>query len=460
MMQDPTNVKPRLPRHWEAPLFVTVTFLIFVVARYMQWGARREIFKTLRIEFVFGVVVLVACAFIISARPIQFARLRPAKNVMIGIVLLFATMIVQVPFAADKVLANSIFIDRVIKFAMMTFFMVALIRSPRSLRLFMAAFLFACFYITQESTRGLISGGLVWENQGVMRLHGAVPIYKHPNSLAGMAMGTLPFCLFLFPVIKQWKYRLLLLPLTATASICVLYSGSRTAYVAFAVLIVFWWSQSPRKLRNGLIGLLIIAMAIPMLPEQYVERFKSIGGEEAEGHSKEKRVEILQDATAIFLANPGGVGVASFPAVRMRTFGRKQDTHNLYLEVATNLGIQGLVVFMFLIMAMLRAYRAAQRQLERQVRTLVRAMRRSRPPPRLRRACAAWLDDLYFLKGVAQAVMGFIVIRLALGLFGMDLYEPYWWFGAGLAFNLVFIADHMRHGSQALLDQLEAVVPE
>jgi len=62
--------------------------------------------------------------------------------------------------------------------------------------------------------------------------------------------------------------------------------------------------------------------------------------------------------------------------------------------------------------------------------------------------------------GVAKAIMGFIVIRLALGLFGMDLYEPYWWFGAGLAFNLVFIADHMRRGTRAVLDQLEAVVPE
>ena len=33
----------------------------------------------------------------------------------------------------------------------------------------------------QEAVRGLISGSLVWGNQGIMRLHGSVPRYGHPN---------------------------------------------------------------------------------------------------------------------------------------------------------------------------------------------------------------------------------------------------------------------------------------
>ena len=39
-------------------------------------------------------------------------------------------------------------------------------------------------------------------------------------------------------------------------------------------------------------------------------------------------------------------------------------------------------------------------------------------------------------------MMGFIFIRLVMGFFGMDLYEVYWWFSAGLAIvlsNLVVI---------------------
>lgn len=45
-------------------------------------------------------------------------------------------------------------------------------------------------------------------------------------------------------------------------------------------------------------------------------------------------------------------------------------------------------------------------------------------------------EDLRYLEAVAKAAGGFILVRLVLGAFGMDLYEVYWWFGAGLAFAL------------------------
>jgi len=40
------------------------------------------------------------------------------------------------------------------------------------------------------------------------------------------------------------------------------------------------------------------------------------------------------------------------------------------------------------------------------------------------------------LSELARAVSLFIIIRLGLGLFGMDLYEIYWWFILGLAISL------------------------
>ena len=406
----------------------------------MQWGARRAIFSKLRIEFVLGLALTIICSTIISQRPVKLAGQPAARNVLVGIGLLFFVMLSHIPFAADGTLARTIFFDRVIKFAMMTFFMVAVIRSPRAMRWFLAAFLFSCFYITQESTRGLISGGLVWQNQGIMRLHGAVPIYAHPNSLGGLAMGTLPFVLFLFPALR-WRYRLLLVPLLVTALVCVIYSGSRTAYVALGVLLVYWWSQSRHKIRNALLAVVIGAALIPVIPQQYIGRFESIGGHEAEGESKEARIQILKDAWAVFQKYPMGIGVASFPAVRERMFHREQDTHNLYFEVATNLGVQGLVVFFFLVGFDVRRpapgadagsaarsvgwYPCCDGKVSRgrEVLSVAARTRRSR-----------------FLGAAAQATAGFLIVRLALGVFGMDLYEVYWWFLAGMAFCLLMIA--------------------
>ncbi len=454
MTQRPASDIPRLPRPWEAPPFVTATFLLFITARYMQWGARRDFLATLRVEFLLGLALTVMCIGVMSSRPVQLGGLRPARNVLIGIGLLFFIMLTQIPFAAAQDLAWTIFFDRVIKFAMMTFFMVALIRSPRAMRWFLAAFLVSCFYITQESTRGQISGGLVWENQGIPRLHGAVPIYAHPNSLAGLAMGTLPFVLFLFPVIKNWYYKLMLLPLAATALVCVIYTGSRTGYVSLGVLLCYWWSQSRRKIRNLAIAAAVGVVVFPLLPSQYVERFKSIGGHEAEGNSKEARIVILQDAWEVLLKNPVGVGIASFPAVRIQMFNRKQDTHNLYLEVATNLGVHGFAVFCFLIFAMFAALQSARRSFAHKLRMMKQGLRAAGQDKRLVKLARAEIVDLQFLEAAARATTGFLIVRLALGLFGMDLYEVYWWFAAGMAFCLVMLARTGSRRTEALLQAM------
>ena len=270
-----TGILNRLPFYREPALTVTATFLVFVVARYMNWGARRDIFATIRFEFLLGAALLVVCSVLLSAKPIDFA---PSKQITISIGVLFLAIVLQLPFAADTVYARFIFQERVIKFAMLTFFMCVLIRSPRTLRWFLLAFLFACLYVTQESVQGLISGGLYWENQGVMRLHGSVRMYAHPNSLAGLGMGAVPFVIFLFPVLRNKIVRLGLIAVFCTSVICVIFSGSRTAYVAFMAFLVYWWAVSPNKAKFLATAAVVSVIAFPFVPEQYKERFRSITG--------------------------------------------------------------------------------------------------------------------------------------------------------------------------------------
>jgi O-antigen ligase len=352
-------------------------------------------------------------------------------------VALLLCMVVQIPFAADPVWAQFMFFERgVFKFTMMTFFILVMVQSPRTLLWFLLAFLFACLYVTQESVQGLISGGLYWMNQGVMRLHGSVTMYQHPNSLAGLAMGVVPFVVFLFPVVKSKIIRLGLLTVLSTALICVVYSGSRTAYVAIIAFLLFWWAVSPRKIRFIMIGILVFIVANPVIPQQYKERFKSIGGQEAEGNSKGSRIVILKDAWAIFLSNPGGVGLASFPAVRAQRFGRRQDTHNLYLEVATNLGVQGLVAFFIFIYLLFRGNYRSYKYFRRWFDQFNPYLRHSGLSPPVRRAVHGFQYDMRLLMAVVKAVAGFVFVRLMLGFFGMDMYEIYWWFALGLTVAL------------------------
>jgi len=257
---------------------------------------------------------------------------------------------------------------------------------------------------------------------------------------------------FLFPVIKKLYLRIGLLGLFTTSTICVIYSGSRTAYIAIVAFIVYWYFISKRKSQFITIGLIVGSLVIFILPEQYIGRFKSITGEEAEGHSRDTRIVILEDAMQILMENPAGVGVGSFPAVRMERFGRKQDTHNLYFEVATNLGIQGLIIFLIFVGIMLRSFWRSRSSYLRQLQAIKILLRQPNLTPGVRKVALGHHRDLHFLVALCQAGAGFIYLRLVLGLLGMDLYEVYWWFGVGLAICLTNLLTHCSNKTRFLIE--------
>lgn len=439
----------RLPRYAQCGMPVFLVFLAFVVVRYVQAGERMDLLRTIRFEFLLGGLSIILAIIQMSGRK---PRIGTSRALLISICLLFFCLILQLPFAADPIIARRIFNDRAFKFAMLAFLIVAFVESPTYMKLFLGAFLFSIFYITLESVEGLISGGLYWENQGVMRLHGAVPLYGHPNSLGGVALGTLPYVVYLWHEIKPWYMRLGLLASSATAITCIIYSGSRTAYVGIVGLVLWMFYISDRKWRFLVRAAIVGTIVVMIVPQQYIERFESIGGQEKEGKSKETRIEILRDAVTIFAENPLGIGVASFPAKRMERFGREQDTHNLYLEVATNLGIQGFIVFVFLVGSMMRTLRRVAIGVRRQRAVLAKSARGKTLAPAMRREALAHDKNLRLLIAVSHATGGFIFVRLVLGLFGMDLYEIYWWFGAGLTISMSGMAESMLARTRYLVD--------
>lgn len=433
-------------------LLVLLVFLAFVVARYISVNERMDLLRAVRMEFLLGLMSTVFAIVKLSTRP---PAIEKSRQLVFWMVALFIAIALQVPFAADQIYAPRVFSDRVFKFSLFALLIAALVDSPFVMKAFLGAFLFSIFYITLESTEGLISGGLYWENQGVMRLHGAVSQYGHPNSLGGVALGSLPFVIFLFTPIKNWILRMGLLATAATSMVCVIYSGSRTAYVGLFSLVAWFLFHQKNKMRAGAIILAVGLGALLVVPNQYIQRFESIAGQEEEGGSKVARIQIIKDAVVVFSENPLGIGVSSFPVVRYKRFGRSQDTHNLYLEVATNLGIQGLIVFVGFVTTMMITFRRVAFDFQAQEARILRAGRASPIPAQLKRQLAAHYQDLRFLVAVAQAGAGFILVRLVLGAFGMDMYEIYWWFGSGLAISLSGLAVAARKRTNRLLAMLE-----
>ncbi len=408
------------------PLLLFCGFIIFF---YLQGGYRFSTLGTIRFELIYA---LVLAFFSLSAPKGQ------GKNCPISswIWLYFFVLIIQLPFSYDFETSWEVFVDRILKFAFVGGFIVVFIRSPRDLKYFLSAFLLACFKMGQEGFLGQITGSLVWQNQGVMRLHGTTPIYEHPNSFSGMALGTLPFLYTLWPLYGK-KIKFFLCIMAVFAINIIVFSGSRTAYVGFIVLFLVIFSKEKNKSNFVIYGTILLFCSLPFIPDQYVERFESIFTQkDKEGHSTDTRKVIIQDAIEIFIDHPFGVGIRAFPAIRKDVFGRHQDTHNLYLEVATNLGIQGLIVFLVLIFKMLKMLNTLRDNFSGQRHKILDYINGKSPPEHRVAALEKHLQDLRLLEAVSLAVYLFIWMRIALGLFGMDLYEIYWWFAGGMAISL------------------------
>ena len=432
--------------HWS----ILALFLFYTVSVYAVLGQRLDILDAIRHQLLVGVVLIALCTKVMLEHPVDLAESKP---LVLGIVLLFVALAIQVPFAASPHDARDTFVDYIVKESMFTFFMVVLVRSPARLRVFMFTFLFSLFWIYQESVRGLFSGALVWRNQGIMRLHGAIDYYGHPNGLSLIAVTSLPFIVYLIPVVRSRILRLAMLGMASMAILCIIYTGSRAGYVGTIAIAVFWWFYSKQRARMAVVGVLAALVVVAATPEQYKERFASIGGEEAAGQSKQGRIQIMEDAWEIFLDNPLGVGVNSFMKVRMERFGRYQEVHNLYLQALSHIGIQGAAVFLYFMAALYMAFKRAVQRLERLQAGLKRLVAVTDTDRRTRALLGRTVLDADYVAAVARAGRLYLVMLAVNGMFAQTLYLICWWFAAGLAIVVSGMTGEMERAGRKVVRQ-------
>ena len=422
---------PPVDEYPKVPLVLTGAFSLYVLVWFLEFGQRVALFGALRLEFLLG-MVLTAAALISIVLRVEPNHSRLTKFICAY----FLFLVIHLPLSQHFSQSWDAFFNWIVKFSCMALFTYAFVRSPRTLRIFMAMLILVFLKIGQEAFLGKITGSMVWENQGIMRLYGTPGSrFGHPNSLSGIGVTMVPFLYYLIPVVQK-KWRILLLVLVVFAINIIVFTGSRTGYLATIAVSCFFWLRSTKKFRFMVVMLLIASAGIPAIPPQYESRFMSaFVGKEAEGHSKEARMELATDAWGLFVANPQGLGIYAFRFAREEQLGKEQyDPHNLYLQVLVDLGVVGTVAFGLLVFAVWRELRSTELDLassELKLRALVK--RTAHPTQRLVRHLA----DVRFMRAVASAYLAFIFTRLVLGVFGHDLYEIYWWLASGTCIAIV-----------------------
>lgn len=406
------------------PLLLGV-FVALLVFRYLEGGFRWPMLGAVRFEFIVATLLTLVAVGVLIQRPSVPDRGLGDRLVVGFAVALLSWMAAMVPLSVSPAVSYDVFVNRPLKMAAYAVMITAFASGPMALIWILAGFLLSFLKMVQEGLVGYFGGGMVWENQGVPRLNGTTPSYGSPNSLGGTQVSTFPFLLHLSRLAPRWLKIGFGLQALGAAGV-ILFTGSRTAYLAFLGWVAWEVARGRRKARAILVATIAALALVPLIPASYVARFETIfTGQEIEGASTQTRKQILTDAWVVFQDHPMGVGVGAFPAVRHALFGRHQDTHNLYLEIATNLGIVGLGLFAGFVFAMFRTLRHVRRR-------CADALAQFQASPLGADKAGAAIFTLRLCGAVADAITAFLIVRLALGLFGHDLYEIYWWFAAGL----------------------------
>jgi putative inorganic carbon (HCO3(-)) transporter len=410
----------RKPGEWSEWLslrqasFASYLVGFYIFAHYLELGLRFPALGALRFHLLFGLVV---AAVTIPKLFRNKYRDKQSKSLVRGALMLIFVLGIYAAFSMDPEVSRTVYSDRVVKFAMMSLFIYAAVDTVDDLRVILLITLLAWMKMGQEGLTGWLTGSMVWENQGIPRLHGSSPAVGHPNSFSGFAVGCLPFGLMLQGALSSRIARFALWGLLGCALIIIVATGSRTGYVAaLAGGLLYLFVTYKGLFKKAILLLVGIGIASMVVPQEYQERFTSIfTGEEKEGQSSERRKEIVRDAIEVFKAHPQGIGVGAFPRVRWEMFGRSQNTHNQFLELLTNASVLGVLAFTVFVWRILAINRRNLRRIAAMADGDEEAVWRRR-----------------FLAAVARATIGFIFLRLILGLFGMDTYEIYWWFALGL----------------------------
>ena len=187
-------------------------------------------------------------------------------------------------------------------------------------------------------------------------------LFSNPNILAVYLLLYFPFSLWsAFLPENKGRMRVFYAITTAFCALCILLTWSRGAWLGLAFEVLVFLAFYSKKSRYILRFTPFLFIFVPFLPSNFKSRLLSIGdlGES----SIRYRLQTWQGALRMFKEYPLGIGVGEmawhtmYPHYAVSGTKTVMHAHNIFLQVAVELGVVGLVVFLLLIgVALFRAF--------------------------------------------------------------------------------------------------------
>jgi putative inorganic carbon (HCO3(-)) transporter len=269
--------------------------------------------------------------------------------------LLLLTGILSVPLALEPTRALQSFVD-FSKVVLMFIVMVNVLRSEKRLRALILLVLFASCVLSVAALNDYVHGHLALQGVRIEGLIGG--LFGNPNDLALHLVTMIPIGLVLTigsrGVIKKTVYLgcslLIMAGLVATFS--------RGGFLGFMCVIAFmvWKLARRNRVIIGAVALTIVLATIAVAPSAYRSRISTTSDDSAIARTDDLKRSILIAARHPLF----GVGMDNY----ILYSNANKATHNAYTQVASEMGIAALLIYVALLLspfAGLRRIEAAAR---------------------------------------------------------------------------------------------------
>ena len=296
----------------------------------------------------------------------------------------------------------------------------AVVTTTSRLRLLAWAFVICAIPLAITGIQHYASGMVMSTTQvGLVRVKGYVGgsgLVGNPNDLALMLNLIIPIAMALFLSTRSAGGRSLALVSALLSAVAVILTFSRAGFLTLAatsILIVLW---SFRHRHPGVAAVILVAGlgAIPFLPQGYMNRLSTITDIEADQTgSATGRWRDYQAALGVVASNPIlGAGIGQDVLAMNESRGDDWvSVHNAFLEYAVDLGLPGLILFVWLLAKCFGSARGVERRSARN---------------------ASERELTHLAAGVQISLLGFVVAAF----FHPIAYQFYFFAVAGLAVAL------------------------
>ncbi len=309
--------------------------------------------------------------------------------------------------------------------------MLSVADNEESLKLLIKVYVFTMMFYMIHSLWEYHNGSYVWR-MGISRMIGVDDTYGDSNTFGASVVFSLPFVYALLRTETITWHRRLYYVYFVIAVVCVVLTGSRSAFVVFLFLNLLWVVSQKGKRKIAILAVAIFAVFFiwTFMPVEKQNRIRTLwdkdAGPKSALTSAEGRLDGLVVSWKMFKQAPFtgvGAGGENFIGYRLANQIDEADhrsasqAHNLYGEVLAEFGVFGVMLFVGLIFS---------------IRKCALFVWRSEAIQVIKKT-----DFCYWL---SCAVIATLLLLLLSGLAGHSFYRPLWlWLAAwsGALLNIV-----------------------